>query len=270
MPHAFVLNVHRCRRPLVRRRLQRLPCRDDPPQGSRRRWRRRRGGRRPGGAGGGGGAATAPAETAAARAERACPSSSVTTFPATSPRAGSRLQAARVHERQGDENLGKVFDPAGKVPLYNVDVYVPNRPLPDFTDGPSCESCASRFPGSPVVRATTDTAGNFTLGETTADVPVGVDIPLVMQIGKWRRELTIPAGTVTACEDTTLADPAMMRLAANQSEGHLPESRSRPGASMRSNACCARSAFRTPSSRRNPAPGGSTCSRAGRATGPRF
>ncbi len=119
--------------------------------------------------------------------------------------------------------IGKVFDPAGKVPLYNVDVYVPNRPLPDFTDGPSCEACNSRFPGSPVVRATTDTAGNFTLGVTTGDVPAGVDIPLVMQIGKWRRQLTIPAGMVTACEDTTFADPAMMRLAANQSEGHLPK-----------------------------------------------
>jgi hypothetical protein len=119
--------------------------------------------------------------------------------------------------------LGKVFDPAGKVPLYNVDVFIPNRPLPSFTDGPSCGSCSDRFAGSPIVQATTDTAGNFTLGVMTADVPVGVDIPLVFQIGKWRREVTIPAGMVTACEDTTLADPAIMRLPANQSEGHLPK-----------------------------------------------
>jgi len=119
--------------------------------------------------------------------------------------------------------LGKVFDPAGRVPLYGVDVFIPNRPLTGFTDGPSCEGCANRYPGSPVVRATTDAAGNFTLGTATGDVPTGIDLPLVIQIGKWRRELTLPSAMVTACEDNTLEDPAMMRLPANQSEGHLPK-----------------------------------------------
>ena len=31
---------------------------------------------------------------------------------------------------------GKVYDPAGKVPLPNVDVFVPNMALADYTDGP--------------------------------------------------------------------------------------------------------------------------------------
>jgi hypothetical protein len=112
---------------------------------------------------------------------------------------------------------GTVYDPAGKVPLYNVIVYVPNAPLGDFTDGASCDRCDTTTTGNPIVKATTDAAGNFTL----ADVPVGSDIPLVMQVGKWRRAITIPS--VAACADTPLADKDMTRLPRNQSEGHLPK-----------------------------------------------
>src|SRR4051812_44616422 len=113
---------------------------------------------------------------------------------------------------------GKVFDPAGKVPLPNVDVFVPNMALADYTDGPACDTCAMALSGAPVVRAKTDTMGNFTLGDSSADVPVGSGIPLVIQVGRWRRQVTID---VAACADTpVVAD--MTRLPRNQSEGHLP------------------------------------------------
>ncbi|MFL5307511.1 MAG: carboxypeptidase regulatory-like domain-containing protein [Polyangia bacterium] len=116
---------------------------------------------------------------------------------------------------------GKVYDPAGRVPIYNVDVYVPNGPLPDFQDGPSCDSCADRASGHAVVRATTDASGTFTLGDHGADVPAGSNIPLVIQIGKWRRQITLPS--VTACTQTALTDPNQMRLPRDQSEGHIPK-----------------------------------------------
>jgi hypothetical protein len=113
---------------------------------------------------------------------------------------------------------GKVYDPAGKVPLPNVDVFVPNMALADYTDGPACDTCAMALSGAPVVRAKTDTMGNFTLGDSSADVPVGSGIPLVIQVGRWRRQVTID---VAACADTpVVAD--MTRLPRNQSEGHLP------------------------------------------------
>ncbi len=110
---------------------------------------------------------------------------------------------------------GTVYDPAGKVPLYNVTVYVPNEALKPLTEGASCD-CETSISGAPVVSATTDSKGQFTL----TDVPVGTNIPLVIQVGKWRREgAVIP--TVAACTGTAI-DPAVTRLPRNQSEGHIP------------------------------------------------
>jgi hypothetical protein len=115
---------------------------------------------------------------------------------------------------------GKVYDPAGKVPLYNIDVYIPNAALSDYTDGPACDTCSNRTSGSPVVKAVTDATGSFKLGSTTSDVPAGAGIPLVMQVGKWRREVMLD--NVVACQDNALTDPNVTRLARDQSEGHIP------------------------------------------------
>ncbi|HVZ36006.1 MAG TPA: carboxypeptidase regulatory-like domain-containing protein, partial [Polyangiaceae bacterium] len=52
------------------------------------------------------------------------------------------------------------------------------------------------------------------------NVPVGSDIPLVVQVGEWRREFNI--GTVEACVDTPVADQTL-RLPSRQSEGDIPK-----------------------------------------------
>jgi hypothetical protein len=111
---------------------------------------------------------------------------------------------------------GTVFAPNGTLPIYNVIVYVPNAPVMPITSGASCDKCGSQITGNPVVITTTDATGHFQL----KDVPVVPNLPLVLQIGKWRRQLTIPM--VKACSDTPLADPNMMRLPKNQSEGDMP------------------------------------------------
>jgi hypothetical protein len=110
---------------------------------------------------------------------------------------------------------GTVYDPAGNNPLYNVMVYVPNAALPAIEHGPSCDQCAAdpvTQYGDPITAAITGTDGSFTL----TNAPDGTNIPLVMQIGKWRRRITIP--TVAKCGTTTL-DTSVSRLPRNKSDG---------------------------------------------------
>jgi hypothetical protein len=110
---------------------------------------------------------------------------------------------------------GKVYDPAGKLPLYNVAVYVPNGPVAPFSDGASCDRCGANIL-NPVTSAITDESGAFVLN----NAPTGANIPLVIQVGKWRRQIVIPA--VNSCVDNPLTDPQVTRLPRNKAEGDLP------------------------------------------------
>ncbi|HEX5655597.1 MAG TPA: carboxypeptidase regulatory-like domain-containing protein [Polyangiales bacterium] len=110
---------------------------------------------------------------------------------------------------------GIVYDPAGKNPLYNVAVFVPNTTPEPFDNGASCDTCNSLYTGSPVVSTLTDAKGAFKLD----NVPVGTNIPLVIQIGKWRRQLKL--ATVAECTDNPQPDKSL-RLPKNRSEGDIP------------------------------------------------
>jgi hypothetical protein len=113
---------------------------------------------------------------------------------------------------------GTVYDPAGKVPLYNVVVYVPNAALAAVPQGASCDRCDATLSGMPIASALTDENGHFVVD----NVPIGAAVPLVIQVGKWRREITIP-GQVASCADTAITNVDLTRLPRNQSEGHIPK-----------------------------------------------
>ena len=110
--------------------------------------------------------------------------------------------------------IGKVTAPNGTLPLYNVIVYVPTEPLEAIKEGVQCDRCGS-VSGKPLVSTLTKVDGTFEL----PNMPVGEDIPLVVQVGKWRRQLTIPA--VRRCE-TTAIEPTLTRLPKNRAEGDMP------------------------------------------------
>ncbi len=111
---------------------------------------------------------------------------------------------------------GKVYDPSGTVPLYNAIVYVPNEALVPFKDGVTCDKCGTTPSGKPIATALTDSKGDFVL----KNVPAGVEVPLVIQIGRWRRQVKIPA--VTQCTDVKL-DAGVTRLPRNKTEGEIPK-----------------------------------------------
>jgi hypothetical protein len=110
---------------------------------------------------------------------------------------------------------GTVYDPAGLHPLPNVNVYVPNGTVAPLTSGASCDACSSGLSGIPLVRTTTDVNGNFKL----VNVPVDVNVPVVIQLGKWRRKISV---TTSKCGDVAIG-AGLTRLPRNQSEGDIPK-----------------------------------------------
>jgi hypothetical protein len=116
---------------------------------------------------------------------------------------------------------GRVYDPAGKNPIPNVLVYVPNAALSALGEGASCAACTTGS-GSPIVSALTDATGHFVL----EGVPSGAGVTLVVQSGKWRRQIALPS--IASCVTTNLdgqtgADGrALIRFPKNRGEGNIP------------------------------------------------
>jgi hypothetical protein len=88
-------------------------------------------------------------------------------------------------------------------PVPNVLVYIPTdrtHPYDPFTTGVQCSQCGGEVSGSPLVETTTAFNGTFTLTNVPASTSVGNTIPVVIQLGHWRKAtyIYIPPCTTTA------------------------------------------------------------------------
>jgi hypothetical protein len=99
-----------------------------------------------------------------------------------------------------------VYDPALKNGIYNVEVYVPGGALQALPKGvpqgaDAC-NCRALFKSGAVVSTATGIDGSFTL----KSAPVGQQIPLVLQVGKWRRVVHVDT---TQCSDAPQPDKSL-------------------------------------------------------------
>ena len=107
---------------------------------------------------------------------------------------------------------GRVLDPAGENPLYNVSVYIPKdgAKLPPLGTGVSCDRCGSTVL-NPEVSVLTNESGAFTL----KNVPFGAH-SIVVQVGKWRK--VVPVNVTSKCFSA-----GDITLPKNGSEGDMPQ-----------------------------------------------
>jgi hypothetical protein len=146
-----------------------------------------------GGGSGGGGSSTC---TGLCLQQIACPTAGVTTTISGTVYAPT------------DASLG--FGAAD--PLPNAVVYIPKSGTPTpFASTVTCDQCGGAGTTNALVSAITGPDGKFQL----KNVPVGANIPIVIELGKWRRYYSIP--NVSACVDTPLPATAT-RLPRKQAE----------------------------------------------------
>lgn len=135
--------------------------------------------------------------------------------PPRGPCKGLQCQQVTCSSGKTTSLSGTVYMPNGTLPVYGAVVYVPNAPLDPIHEGVSCDRCGTSVSGSPIVTTLSGATGRFRLD----DVPAGNDIPVVVQLGKWRKKLLVPL--VAPCEENPIGG-STLRLPGKAGEGSMP------------------------------------------------
>jgi hypothetical protein len=168
---------------------------------------------------GGGTAQDAGACTGLCQAQVKCDGGATTTITGTvvTPRgcAGQNCDAVTGLCTGGTCNSKAV--PTDADPIFNALVFIPTNgagAVTPFTTGVTCDQCGGAgAQGGVLVSATTGADGKFTL----TNVPVGSNIPVVVQLGRWRRIFTY--SVTHACGNNAIGD---LHLPRNSSQGDIP------------------------------------------------
>src|SRR5207244_2668603 len=95
-------------------------------------------------------------------------------------------------------------------PINNATVFVPSGAITALAVGvPACDQCSTQTPA--IVQAQTDVTEHFIL----TNPPTGPGVKVVIQLGRWRRVLSL---NVVACTNNMLTY-AQTRLPRKQGEG---------------------------------------------------
>ncbi len=128
---------------------------------------------------------------------------------------------------------GKVYDPAAINPVYNAIVMIPNAAVAAIPAGVSNSACG----GAPLPLAVSPTSFAYSALDGTfsiTNVPIGTAVPLVIQLGRWRRVTTINTSTLTCGHSLNVSTNCSglnnysgsascpTRLPRVQSEGNIP------------------------------------------------
>ncbi len=120
---------------------------------------------------------------------------------------------------------GVLWVPSGTTPdpVPGVLVYIPTTPIQPFTADPSspkvqCSQCGADVSGSPLVTATTEVDGKFTLTNVPVSASATDAIPIVIQLGRWRRQFSFVIPNKCAVN----ALPQDLNLPSTSAEGDIP------------------------------------------------